>query len=91
MEIVPDDEGFLAFDNAIDLETGLRPLRLKVANYLTALFNRAPDSKLPPAQLAALAGNLHSIVTRVHGFVSLSPGPFALTLKVPGAICSTWL
>jgi primosomal replication protein N'' len=71
MEIVPDDEGLLTFDNAIDLETGLRPLRLKVANYLIALFNRAPDSKLPPAQLAALAGNLHSIVTRVHGFVSL--------------------
>jgi len=71
MELVPDDEGVQAFDNAIDLEMGLRPLRLKLADYLMALFNRAPDSKLPPAPLAALAGNLHSIVTRVHGFVPL--------------------
>ena len=71
MELVPDDEGVQAFDNAIDLEMGLRPLRLKLADYVMALFNRAPDSKLPPAPLAALAGNLHSIVTRVHGFVSL--------------------
>jgi primosomal replication protein N'' len=71
MELVPDDEGIQAFDNAINLEMGLRPLRLKLTDYLMALFNRAPDSKLPPAALAALAGNLHSIVTRVHGFVSL--------------------
>jgi primosomal replication protein N'' len=74
MEIVPDDEGVLSFDSAIDLEMGLRPLRLKLADYLIALFNRAPDSKLPPAPLAALAGNLHSIVTRVHGLVSLIDG-----------------
>jgi hypothetical protein len=41
MELIPDDEGVLAFDNAIDLEMGLRPLRLKLADYVMALFNRA--------------------------------------------------
>lgn len=71
MELIPDDEGVRAFDNAIDLEMGLRPLRLKLTDYVMALFDRAPDSKLPPGQLAALASNLHSIVTRVHDFVSL--------------------
>jgi primosomal replication protein N'' len=71
MDVVPDDEGILTFESAIDLEMGLRPLRLKLADYLMALFNRAPDSKLPPAPLAVLAGNLHAIVTRVHGFVAL--------------------
>ncbi len=44
IEIVPDDEGVRAFENAIDLEMGLRPLRLKLADYVMALFNRAPDS-----------------------------------------------
>ena len=71
LELNTDDESVRAFDNAIDLEMGLRPLRLKLADYVMALFNRAPDSKLPPGPLAALAGNLHSIVTRVHNFVSL--------------------
>src|SRR5882757_7651285 len=71
MELVPDDEGVQAFDNAIELEMGVRPLRLKLADFVVTLFNRAPDSNLPPAPLAALAGNLHSIVTRVHGFVPL--------------------
>ncbi|MEI9803832.1 MAG: hypothetical protein WDN48_04365 [Pseudolabrys sp.] len=71
MELITDDEGVRAFDNAIDLEIGLRPLRLKLADYVMALFNRAPDPNLPPGPLAALAGNLHSIVTRVHNFVSL--------------------
>lgn len=47
-EIASDDEGVQALANAIDLEMGLRPLRLKLADYVMALLNRAPDSKLPP-------------------------------------------
>jgi hypothetical protein len=46
-EIASDQEGVQAFANAIDLEMGLRPLRLKLVDYVMALFNRAPDSKLP--------------------------------------------
>ncbi len=71
MDVVPDDGGILTFESAIGLEMGLRPLRLKLVDYVTALFSRAPDSKLPPEPLAVLAGNLHSIVTRVHGFVTI--------------------
>ena len=74
MALVPDEDGIRALDNAVDLETSLRPFRIKLADYLMALFNRAPDSKLPPGPLAALARNLHSIVTRVHGLVVIIDG-----------------
>ena len=69
--VAPDDEGLSTFEKAIQLEIGLRPLRLKLADYFMALFNRAPEATLPPERLAVLAGNLHSIVTQVHGFVTL--------------------
>ena len=71
MELVPDDDGVQAFDNAIDWRWACAALRRKLDRIRSGPLQSRSGLKLPPAPLAALAGNLHSIVTRVHGFVSL--------------------
>lgn len=60
-----------SFCRGADLELELRPLRARLAEYLTALFGRAPDHNLPPGKFAEFSRNLHSILTGVHGFVTI--------------------
>jgi hypothetical protein len=59
------------FHRALVLELAIRPLRSRLAELFVALFDRAPDQMASPTVMATMATNLHSIVSRVHGLVSL--------------------
>lgn len=66
------DEGTISpFHRALGLEIALRPLRLRLTEYLTTLFGKAPISNLSPTKLAEFANNLHSILTSIHSYVTV--------------------
>lgn len=60
-----------SFHRALALELGARPLRSRLAQLFMVLFDRAPDPMASPTVMATMAANLHAIVSRVHGLVSL--------------------
>lgn len=69
MGLPKDQDGIGNFASAARLESALRPLRTRVETASKAMFGKAADRGIPPARLATLAKDLHTLLARVQGLV----------------------